>query len=428
MRRRKKAAWVICMAVFLLGACVHTPAGQEKSDTVEAVSMGNAPIIENTLSQLTPDILIDRNGYSVEGVRKAAVIGSRLPDYFCLVNAEKEETVYRGKIQDVTYHSGLALYSGEMVFEDYRVPGKYYLECDYVGRSYPFYIGEGQRQGLFGELLEELLERCGSNRISLEEMAELLTVCEWYPRLVGGEDAAEAPEILQAAAEWTGALMERELPREQTALYAAVFAKFSYLYRNYDRAYADKCLKWAAAAFDQTGNTLQGDAGSFRALTELYRATGRRTYSNQILGYRSYFENNSSYLGQQDYLYGVMTYLATRQRVDVDLCTLLMDHLMSRGEELAGHYEAILHPVLAGKNGMEELLEQVSILTGVNYVLNSYQYTLIEEEFLIYLGGRNPQSVCFYQEEENRTGYICLLAQLAAAEREAADRRMEEKE
>lgn len=428
MRLKKEAAWVMCIAVFLLSACAHMPAGQEKNGTVEAVSMESAPIIEDTLPQLTPDILIDQNGYSVEGVRKAAVKGSRLPDNFCLVNAEKEETVYRGKIQNIIYHGELGLYSGEMIFEDYNVPGKYYLECEYVGRSYPFYIEEGQRQGLFGELLEELLERCGSNQISLEEMAELLTVCEWYPRLAGREDAAEAPEILQAAAEWTGALMEQEPPREQTALYAAVFAKFSYLYQHYDSVYAAKCLKWAAAAFDQTDNTLEGDAEYFRALTELYRATGRRAYSDQITGYRSYFEDNSSYLGQQDYLYGVMTYLMTRQRVDVDLCTLLMDHLMSCGEELAGNYEELLHPVLAGKNGMEELLEQVSILTGVNYVLNSYQYTLIEEEVLIYLGGRNPQSVCFYQEEESRTGYICLLAQLAAAEREAAERRMEEKE
>lgn len=427
-KRKRQIVWLMCLYMILLSACTPAPAEQENKGSAVAAVMENTPIIEYTVPRSTPNILIDQNGYSVEGIREAAVKGSRLPDFFSLVNAETDEEVYRGEVQDITYHEELKLYSGELLFDDYIIPGQYYLECDYIGKSHVFYIEEKQRQRLLEELVQELLKRCRQNQISLEEMAELLTVCEWYPELLAEEEAETVPEVLRVTAEWTENLMEEAVPEKQTALYAAVLAKFSYLYQHYDRSYATRCLKWATTAYDEAKNTLQGDAENFRALTELYRATGRKTYSNQINEYSSYFENNSSYLEEQDYLYGVMTYLTTRQRVDVDLCTLFMDHLMSRGEELTEHYEEILHPVLARNNGMQELLEQVTILTGVNYVLNSYQYSQIEEEFLIYLGGRNLQSICFYQENENRTGYICLLAQLAAAENEAAERRMEEEE
>ena len=54
-----------------------------------------------------------------------------------------------------------------------------------------------------------------------------------------------------------------------------------------------------------------------------------------ILEYKDFFEDNTSYLEETAYLYGSMTYLATRQPVDVDLCTVFMESIRNRGEELA---------------------------------------------------------------------------------------------
>ena len=67
------------------------------------------------------------------------------------------------------------------------------------------------------------------------------------------------------------------------------------------------------------------------ALTELYRAAGLYTYRNQILEYKDFFEDNTSYLEETAYLYGSMTYLATRQPVDVDLCTVFMESIRNPG-------------------------------------------------------------------------------------------------
>ena len=45
------------------------------------------------------------------------------------------------------------------------------------------------------------------------------------------------------------------------------------------------------------------DAEKFMALTELYRAAGLYTYRNQILEYKDFFEDNTSYLEETAYLY-----------------------------------------------------------------------------------------------------------------------------
>ena len=156
------------------------------------------------------------------------------------------------------------------------------------------------------------------------------------------------------------------------------------------------------------------DADYFYALTELYRATGLHTYRNQIQDYASYFQGNSSYLGEASYLYGAMTYLVTRQQVNVELCNTFMSDIMDRGEEVSNLYEDLIHPVTAKNNGVNDLLNRAQELFSCNYILNNYEYTHIIEEFLDYLMGRNLESVCFYPEEGVKRGYLLLLSQLAA--------------
>ena len=158
---------------------------------------------------------------------------------------------------------------------------------------------------------------------------------------------------------------------------------------------------------------MQKDAESFFALTELYRASGLSVYRKQILDYKSFFENNSSFGSEREYLYGVITYMVTRQKVDVSLCNILLNKMMDRGEEISNRYEDMIHPIAAKNNGTEEILSVASEVIFVNYVLNSYQYHSILEEILHYLGGRNVQSLSFYEAEEDCSGYILLLAQLA---------------
>ena len=123
------------------------------------------------------------------------------------------------------------------------------------------------------------------------------------------------------------------------------------------------------------------------------------------------FEDNTGYLEETAYLYGSMTYLATRQPVDIELCTVFMESIRGRGEELAKCSHNMIDAVADVNNGTEDLLKRAEELSCANYVLYSYQYTEILKDFLHYLMGRNWDSVSYYPKEGDAAEYLLLIAQ-----------------
>ncbi len=417
MKVTGRIAWTVIISLLagVCGGCgTKTETASGEGNYAAAVSMETTPIIEYTVPQLTSNVLVDRLGYQAVGEKEAAVKGKELPESFCLVNADTGESVYTGKIEKVSYSAETGLYVGYAVFEEYEKPGNYYLECDNVGRSYTFPIVSDLYIQMFDELSEQIMIECTQQTATVSEVAALLTAYEWYPELFGDEDMDEVPDVLELLAEWFQARENSGEDVQEGVLNAAILAKYSYLYQKYDKKYATACLQRASALFEKTQNTMQKDAESFFALTELYRASGLYNYRKQIIEYKSYFENASSFGRQREYLYGAMTYMITRQKVDVELCNILLDKMMDRGEEISNRCGDMTHPVTAKNNGTEDIVTHASEVIFVNYVLKSYQYHKTLEEFLHYLGGRNLQSVTFYPGEEEYAGYLLLLAQLAS--------------
>jgi endoglucanase len=412
----------ICLAAFLCVGCGFETDGQVWEGNASGVagkvtSMESTPIVDYVVPQLFPNVLVDVTGYQADGSKWAVVRGRQLPETFQLVDAQTRETVFVGRLEDVEYSAEQGVYSAYADFHDWNQEGSYYLECEYVGRSYVFTLEDGLYERLFGEACEEMEAACRQQTVAADDIEELLIICEWYGEIVPDGDGDGVPDLLEAVADWIEATGDQTVASGQEATYAAALAKFSYLYQKYDRQYATECLKRASVVFEQNLSVLQKDAECFHALTELYRATGLDTYKNQIAEYRTYFENHDIYGEESGYLYGAMTYMATRQSVDTELCKLFMDALMEQGESVSGLYREMIHPVTARNNGSTDLLWHASELACANYVMNSYQYNQIMEEFLHYLRGRNAQSVDFYVTDTGeRAGYLILLAQLVAVQ------------
>lgn len=406
---------MLCLTAGSLSGCGEKEEAESvKSPYAAAVSMEQTPVVDYAVPQLLPNVLVDTKGYSIGDEKEAAVKGRSLPKEFRLVDAATGETVYTGGVEDVTYNSELGIYSGTADFSAVEIEGAYYLECDIVGQSYRFVIQEQLYEELFAEIYEQLMESCQKRTLTLSEAIALLEAYEWYAEIFPDEDRDGVPDVLKELRSWVVYMEENGTDSTEEALYAALLAKFSYLYQKFDHEYATDCLKRGSTVFGQVQTTISKDADAFFALTELYRATGLYTYRNQIEDYKSFFENNSSYMEETEYLYAVMTYMATRQKVDVGLCGTFMGNLMDRAEEISKRYTDMIHPVTAKNNGSEELLKCAVELSCANYVMNNYQYTNITEEFLHYLMGRNLESVSFYARDEDKTGYMLLLAQLAA--------------
>lgn len=393
----------------------------EISEQTKVVSMESTPVVDYTVPLQFPNIMVDAAGYRTEGSKRAAVKGHLLPSAFVLIDAQTKETVYTGTLEDVQYNAEQEMYSAYADFGEWKQDGTYYLQCEYVGRSYDFTLETGLYERRFEEICKELTAGCKAHTVTNEDVKRLLLAYEWYGDIFPDDDANGIPDVLEAVADWIELTETQNLEAKQTApagqeaSYAAVLAKFSYLYQKFDKNYATDCLKRASVVFDQTQSTMQKDAECFHALAELYRATGVYTYGNQIAEYKTYFQSHTGFTEEMGYLHGAMTYISTRQKVDLELCTIFMDVMMAQGETISDVYVEMIHPVTARNNGAEDLLSHAEQLACANYVMNNYQYNNVMEEFLHYLRGRNTRSVDFYATDiGEKAEYLILLTQLVA--------------
>ena len=413
--RKRIAVLCVCLSAALLSGCSVLPEETENSKSLytAAEGMESTPVVDYSVPRLLPNVLVDINGYTIECEKQAAVKGYELPETFRLIDARTGEEVFSGYLDKITYNEELKLYTGFARFDDYTTEGTYYLECDKIGRSRRFEIQGSLYMELFREVYKSLIDACEDHSLTVPEAMALLTAYEWYSSVFSDENGDQIPDVLKALQSWVSFMEESEIDVKDRALYAAFLAKYGYNYQKFDQQYATDCLRRASTVFGQVQSIQGRDADTFWALTELYRATGLYTYRNQISDYMSFFENNRSYLDETGYLYGIMTYMSTRQKVEVELCEMFMSNLMERGEEISKRYEDMIHPVTARNNGADDLLKSAVELSCANYVRNIYQYTNIIEEFLHYLMGQNVESVSFYPEEGERTEYLLLFAQLA---------------
>lgn len=415
LKYSKKSAGILSL-LLLFNSIGMTGCGQTVAESghvsISMTGMENTPVINYTVPTLTPNVLVDQQGYAADGEKQAIVKSRQTVETFRLVDPETGEPVYESAIKQTEYNGELELYIGTADFTDYTGEGDFYLECDNVGRSLTFSLREDHYRELLTSLCEDVRGRCQDRSITEDEIITLLQVCEWYPQVLADDNGNEIPDLLEFIADWLEKTANAtEKPEPENMCYVAVMAKFSYLYQKYDVQYATQCLQHASAVYAKLVAASGRDAEKFMALTELYRAAGLLSYRNQILEYKDFFEDNTSYLEETAYLYGSMTYLVTRQPVDVDLCTVFMESIRNRGEELAKRSHNMIDAVTSVNNGTEDLLKRAEELSCANYVLYSYQYTEILEDFLHYLMGRNRDSVSYYPEEGDAADYLLLIAQ-----------------
>ena len=184
---------------------------------------------------------------------------------------------------------------------------------------------------------------------------------------------------------------------DATIQFAATMAKFSYLYQNYDREFATQCLKAADRAYRYAGKYLTDVSPEeyFYASTELYRATGNYGYHSEIKNYLQ--QNPVSDMNNNFVFWGCVTYLSTKQRVDVNMCSELIKILMLEGERIsyASKNSKFLVSMDERHNGSAELLRDITRLAVVDHIITNHEYATVLQNHLHYLLGRNLQSISY---------------------------------
>lgn len=182
--------------------------------------------------------------------------------------------------------------------------------------------------------------------------------------------------------------------------FAMALAKFSYLYQGFDMEYATYCLQaadraWKHAELDLPDRDDTGNKWEFAAAAELYRASGQSGCHKYI---EKYLDSKMSQYEQDEViLAGCITYISTKQKVDLDLCDQIMKILMQQTEKISDDAAGSLYLASVSKeqDNNRQLLLNIMYLMVVNHIISNYEYKMSIENHLHYLFGRNDMAVNF---------------------------------
>lgn len=187
---------------------------------------------------------------------------------------------------------------------------------------------------------------------------------------------------------------------EATAECAAVLAQFGRIYKALDEELAQSCVEAATKAFDYLLEKENFDDLTYYAACELYKTTGNMKYYQYIQNYID-AENKKEVSKFDRKFYGDIAYLTTTNKVDLEYCTLIMNDLMKRAEQIAKNSDEDRYLVYSenGKRSTDIILQNTFVLALVDHIVTSYEYLGIIKDQLHYLYGRNEESVQLITQE-----------------------------
>lgn len=182
--------------------------------------------------------------------------------------------------------------------------------------------------------------------------------------------------------------------------FAMVLAKFSYLYQSYDTEYATNCLKAADRAWKYTelNDKDSMDVWRFAAAAELYRASGLQSCHWFIISYLQTMDKSGE-LDEVTFL-GYVTYISTKQQVNLELCEEIMELLMSKAEEISAAAKNSVYLVdeKEDEENNQRLLQNMMYLTMIDYIISNHEYESVIENHLHYFMGRNRSAVSYIDD------------------------------
>ena len=440
----------------------------------EKNSMLAEPDLSYEVPKNSPGIKISLTGYEPADQKIAVLEGSILPAQFKVYNKESGMCVLNGetKIRECTEDGEIK--SAVADFSSITAPGIYYMETDILGRSYDFEIKEGAKDELIKAAfdgLRKLHSEDDLNEVCLEDdpdifidvsggwitskdgskdvieaclgLQDILTALDYYPKAFGDDFGYEysgnsIPDILDEAfyeADWllkmqnpeTGGVytqvsfLESGEDNEKnfvvfgettkaTAYFCTTMARLSYISEKYDKDYSLKALSAANKAWKclEANKDLVQSEQYYRAAVEMYRATGYNLYKTVVEDYLK--ENASKPFESRIALDAAIDYLDSSRGTNVDYCTELMANFMSRTEEKSQASKESRYYVEPGVSDESELLRNTFELIIVDYIISNKEYATIEENYIQYFTGRNPECRICDELAYSPDAYVEFLA------------------
>lgn len=393
-------------------------------------SLGLTPDFSYVYEEQTPNILVNQIGYQPEAGKVAIFQGEELNSAYSVYDAATEEVVFSGILKEASLTKNTKeeeknlLYLAD--FTGLKQEGEYYLYHEDLGYSYTFVIKENLYEQLEEHLLKQLAEENRDTASLCYQLAGLLLTLELYSGQIDNHE--EVHQILQekiellgrAQDEATGSVYE-SVPEEvqesgqmagrktadqpislaATAEYAGVMAMYAYYIQNTDREAAGRYQIMAEKAFSSIAGSLDNvsyDAGYF-AVSQLYKKTLGASYAQAIGQYLGMKEEQKSYTAYDFTLFGDYAYLTGKQGINLEWSKQLMNKVMKQAEEISLAAGRENYYVSSGREAydIEGMLQDISVMALVNYVITNHEYSSLLENYLDYFLGRNPEARCLVE-------------------------------
>lgn len=361
----------------------------------------------------TTKVFVNQAGYISDRDKKVLFLGEQIGSTFRVVKQEDKTVVYTGRIEPGRVDAASGSYLSEGDFSEVTQRGTYYIETDIVGQSYPFCISEDGYENMFvgmlknvrevplaesaqgvcdisfgmhaimyamqcnGVLFEEAYKHFGEDEKDKQLVTQLLYFASW---LMAHQDAdGSLYGDYEATAAFCGIMV---MSREMFGRYEASVS------REYQEA-SDKAWRWLE---EQECDTDVRKSARFYAASQLFKAEYNQEYKKLAEDFLR--EKNADYSAQRPVFYGVLSYISAGDHTDRDLCTHIMKDLVDENE-LAGNEAKSDEFFGTGRRTVYNNLYNMLLLSFVNYITPSKEYTEIIENTIQYMGGLNENGVCY---------------------------------
>ncbi|MCR4617544.1 MAG: hypothetical protein K5669_05090 [Lachnospiraceae bacterium] len=380
----------------------------------QVITMENEAVLDYEVPEMTPGILVDRNGYSSNEIAIAYVFADKMPEEFTVKNSDGE-AVATVKPTDIVLNREKGKFFAKLDLSEASENGEYSIYSDSLGSSYDFAISDTFFRDKYWNLIADECEKLANPDTSMWEAYSVLYSYERYKEVLYAEKK-DAPDVLGAIVKFIAVTDFKNLKLSDKYVSIALLARFGYNYKAVDEALATECTQKASALYKENADlkelTEEENAAKFLAATELFRTTQAGTYSREILGMREYLENLESMHDSPYILYGAMGYMTTRRGVDRGLCDFLMEDLLYKCRDLNDN-KKLIDESKAPKEEAVKLLEYAQQFAAMNYILDGYEYNEQILNIVHYLSGRNISGELYDFAAEDPSDAIPVYAWLA---------------
>ena len=198
-RNKKNRIWKQCVAVLvssamLLSGCGMTGTVSTSDSTVDnGYTFGLEPVFDYQIPVEIPRIHVDTAGYLTESTKVAVfadlALESEIPEKYVICDRWSRDTVYEGSLMRKELGTETIYYG---IFSDFQENGDYYIECEDIGCSNYFSIGED----VYQTTAIQIKEKIRASRLGQENSEKSYFTNGWTMDAKGNRDTRKACETV----------------------------------------------------------------------------------------------------------------------------------------------------------------------------------------------------------------------------------------